>query len=290
MLEPLFPPRVGQVLNLLAAIVLGLAALVPTIVASTSGAISFTLFISLMALGFAARFVGCTIAIAKNEWTMPWLARIASWILFGTAVAMIGAIGAIGVVAGFAGAVVLDAASGFVKKEMEDKPLKPEGRGWWARSRGWIALLAYLGLVALFHVKVAIYLSYGVLLTWSLLGIAFAVALLVSVLGPKASEAWLRAPFEHRLHEKRDEKVADPQRARAEQVLAQLRARGDAGAFLEFVRETAREAELPTPEMQALEARILSNFARAGTKREEDISAALAEVERTLSLRKVSVP
>jgi len=220
---------------------------------------------------------------------MPWLARVASWILFGTAVAMIGAIGAIGVVAGFAGAVVLDAASGFVKKEMEDKPLKPKGRGWWARSRGWIALLAYLGLVALFHVKVAIYLSYGVLLTWSLLGIAFAVALLVSVLGPKASEAWLRAPFEHRLHEKRDEKVADPQRARAEHVLAQLRARGDAGAFLEFVRETAREAELPTPEMQALEARILSNFARAGTKREEDISAALAEVERTLSLRKVSV-
>src|SRR6266850_1692089 len=138
MLEPLFPPRVGQALNLVAALILGVAALIPNIISSTSGTISFTLFISLMALGFAARFVGCTVAIAKASWTMPWLARIASWLLFGTSVAMVGAIGAVGVVAGFAGLVVLDAASGFVKKEVEEKPIKPAGKGWWARWRGWI--------------------------------------------------------------------------------------------------------------------------------------------------------
>jgi hypothetical protein len=81
-------------------------------------------------------------------------------------------------------------------------------------------------------------------------------------------------------------KVADPKRQRAEDVLDAFRARGDAAPFLAFVRSAAQAAELPEADIKALEAQILSSFARAGTNRDADVRAALDEIERILTLRR----
>lgn len=234
----------------------------------------------LFAFAFLARFAGVSHAIGQGHGTMPWLPRVASWAFFGGGVVF--APDAL-VLGAFAGFVALDALGGFVKRPIKEKAARaPRSRKplWWT-----LALVAYLGLVAAFHLLLAAYLPYGVLLTWSLLALAFAVALRVVIAGPKAGEAWLNAPVEHRLHERRERAVKDPTRARAEDVLLQFRARGDAGPFLEFVREAARAADLPEADAAALEQRIVSSFGRAGTRRDEDVKAALEEVERFLSLR-----
>ncbi|HVM45493.1 MAG TPA: hypothetical protein VM582_06115, partial [Candidatus Thermoplasmatota archaeon] len=136
-----------------------------------------------------------------------------------------------------------------------------------------------------FHVLVGRYFPFGILVTWSLLALGFTGYLLVSLRGPKATEAHLLPPFDHRRHERREERVADPQRQRAEQVLVAFRARGDAGPFLDLVREAATSADLKREDVHALEERIRSSFARAGTDRDQDIRAALDEVEKLLTLR-----
>ncbi|HEX2021712.1 MAG TPA: hypothetical protein VHH36_03315, partial [Candidatus Thermoplasmatota archaeon] len=196
---------------------------------------------------------------------------------------MIGMAGSVLTVAAFAAFVVLDAAAGFSRRgEIPDPPArKPNLRPFWIG----LAISLYLGLVAAFWFLVGRYVMHGVLVTWTLLALGFALLLRFAIVGRRAPETWLAAPADHRVHERRVEDVADPQRARAERVLAALRARGDATGFLEVVREAARSADLPDDELRDLEARIVASFARAGTRRDQDIHAALGEIERALLLR-----
>lgn len=259
------------------------AALLSATVTSVGGVVPMVVLAPLIAVGFAIRFGGTTYAIAKGRWGMPWGARGASWVALGLAAALLGLAGSILTVAGFGAFVVLDAMGGFVKRE--EKPLAPKAR---KRRRGLyvtLGVVAYLAGVAAFHAFVGRYFSFGVLLTWALLCFGFCLFLLLSIRGTKASEAHLRAPASHKRHERREEIVADPQRQRAEEVLRSFQARGDAGPFLELVRAAALAADLKPEDVATLEQRILGSFARAGTDRENDVRAALDEVERFLSLR-----
>lgn len=240
---------------------------------------------SLAAAGFLARFAGATAAISRRAWSMPWAMRAASWAFFGLAALLLASAGALVVFAAFGAFVVVDALAGLVKREVTDAPPKPvkkrSWRGFWATT----GVLAYLGAVAAFHGFIGQYLPFGILVTWSLLSLGFTAALLVTLRGPKATEAHLLPPQDHRRHERREERVADPERVRAEAVLDAFRARGDAGPFLDLVRDAARAADLREEDVRALEDRILGAFARAGTDRDADVRSALDEVERFLTLR-----
>lgn len=265
----------------------GLAALALTFVSATvtsvGGVVPMPVLAGLLAVGFLLRFAGTSYAIRRGMWGMPWGWRIASWGAWGTAAALLGMAGAILSAAGFGAFVVVDAIGGFVKREERLPQVKPVR----TRRFPWSALfvVVYLGGVAAFHWFVGQYFAYGVLVSWSLLAFGFALFLYVSLLGPKATEAHLLPPVDHRLHERREERVKDPHRARAEEVLVAFRSRGDAGPFLELVRQAATAAELKLEDVHALEARILHSFARAGTNREQDIQMALDEVDRLLALR-----
>lgn len=215
---------------------------------------------------------------------MGWGPRISSWIPFGLAAVLIGLAGAIVSAATFGAFLVFDTIGGFVKRESRLPAVKPVKR----RTVPWtvLGLMGYLALVALFHLFVGRYLPFGILISWSLLSLGFAGYLLLTLRGPKGSEAHLLPPFDHRRHERREERVADPQRLRAEEVLVAFRSRGDAGPFLDLVRQAARSADLKLEDVHALEERILHSFARAGTDRDQDIRSALDEVERLLALRR----
>lgn len=255
--------------------------------ADVAGTVPVAIVAPLLAFGFLVRFAGVSQAIGQGHGCMPWFPRLASWVLFGAAVIVAGSSGNLGLGL-FAAFVALDAVGGFVKRPV--KPDAPKERKAVSRRGLWwtLALVGYLGLVAAFHVFVGAYLPYGVLVTWALLALAFCFALRLAIVGPKAGEAWMWAPEDHRRHERRETEVKDPTRVRAETVLLQFRARGDAGPFLEYVREAARAADLPAQETAALEQRIVASFGRAGTRRDEDVRAALEEVERFLSLRNAS--
>lgn len=235
-----------------------------------------------LAVGFAVRAGGNFTAAARGEWGMPWGARITSWVAFGIVAGLLGLAGSLFTVAGFAAFVVLDGAAGFVRRETEAKERpKRDWRPFWIGT----AIVLYLALTAVFYLFVGRFFVYGVLATWCILAFGFALLLRLSMVGPKAPETWLAAPKDHRVHERREEKVADPQRKRAEAVLLAFRARGDATPFLEFVREAARNADLKEEDIQALENRMFASFARVGTRRDEDVIAALDEVERILALK-----
>lgn len=237
----------------------------------------------LVALGFAVRFAGLTWAVAHRRWSMPWGYRATSWGLIGVAAVLLGLAGSLFTVAAFGAFVVLDALAGLVKRDPTPAAPGPVR----AKRRWWIplAVAAYLAGAAAFHLLVGAYLPFGVLLTWSLLALGFSATLLLALNGPKAGERWLHAPADHKAHERREEPVADPQRERAQEVLLAFRARGDAGPFLALVREAAAAADLAEEDVRRLEERILASFARAGTDREQDVRAALDEVENLLSLR-----
>lgn len=254
------------------------------IMGEVAGSVPVALIAPLFAFAFLARFAGVSHAIGQGHGTMPWFPRGASWVLFGAGVALAGGGGGL-VLGAYLGFLALDAVGAFVKRPLKEKAARARSPG--SRRALWrtLAVVGYLGLVAAFHFLLGVHLPFGVLVTWSLLALAFCVVLRVALAGPKAGEAWLHAPSDHRRHERRELRVQDPARARAEAVLLQFRARGDAGPFLEFVREAARAADLPPAEAAALEQRIAASFGRAGTGRDDDAKAALEEVERSLSLR-----
>ncbi|HET6403467.1 MAG TPA: hypothetical protein VFH78_02370 [Candidatus Thermoplasmatota archaeon] len=271
-------------LNLLAGLgTLALTLLSATVIVSVNDVVPISVLAGLLAAGFFIRFGGTTLAIRQGRWGMGWGSRIGSWIPFGLAAVLIGLAGAVVSAATFGAFLVIDTLGGFVKRESKLPEAKPAKK----RSVPWVllVLVAYLALVSAFHLFVGRYLPFGVLVTWSLLAAGFCTYLLVTLRGLKGGEAHLLPPFDHRRHERREERVVDPQRQRAEDVLVAFRARGDAGPFLDLVREAARSADLKLEDVHALEERILRSFARAGTDRDQDIRAALDEVETLLTLR-----
>lgn len=285
-LEPVAPPRVGQALNLLGLLLVAGASLTSATLVSVSGVVPLVSIGVLLALGFLSRFIGITMAKVRDQWTMPWTPRVLSWVAFGVATTLVALIGAARLMFVFGAFVAIDAATAFVKREVKHKaPAKRSGRSLWSRIKFPLFATLYIGAVAAFHFLVGIYLPYGVLVTWTLLALGFCIVLRSLLVAEKADEAWLHAPRDHKLHERREETVADPQRERAKQVLQALQARGDAAGFLEFVRTAAQDAGLGPSDVAALEQRILASLARAGTRREADVETALAEVERFLSPR-----
>lgn len=255
-------------------------------ITSVNSVVPVSVLAGLLSLGFFIRFAGVSLAIRQGRWGMGWGPRIASWIPFGLAAILIGLAGAVISAATFGAFLVIDTIGGFVKRDGALPAVKPVKK----RAFPWavFGLIVYLALVAAFHVFVGRYLPFGVLISWSLLALGFCGYLLLALRGPKGSEAHLLPPFDHRRHERREERVADPQRLRAEEVLVAFRARGDAGPFLDLVRQAARSADLKMEDVAALEERILRSFARAGTDRDQDIRTALDEVEQLLALRRSS--
>lgn len=271
-------------LNLLGGLAaLGLTFLSAT-VTSVGGVVPMPVLASLLAAGFLIRFGGTSFAIREGRWGMGWGARVGSWLCFGPGAILLGLAGAVLSVVAFGAFVVVDGIGGFVKREERVERVKPARK----RRMPWasLAVVAYLGAVAAFHVFLGAYLPFGILLTWSLLALGFCAFLLLALRGPKGTENHLLPPVDHRRHERREEHVADPQRARAEEVLVAFRARGDAGPFLQLVREAATAADLKLEDVHALESRILTSFARAGTGRDADVATALDEVETLLALRR----
>lgn len=258
-------------------------------VAATSveigGTIPLIVVAPALALGFTARFFGSSLAAARGAWGMPWGARVTSWLLIGIGAYFAWSGGSLLAVAAYAAFVVLDFASGFVKREGEaTQRERPSLRPMWTT----VGIAAYLTFTFAFWFLVGRFVTHGVLITWTILAFGFALLLRLTLPGAKAGEAWLRAPVDHRRHERREQVVIDPQRTRAEQALASFRNGGDATAFLSLVRDAAASADLPDAERAALEKRILASFARAGTRRDQDLIAALDEVERALALRGAS--
>jgi hypothetical protein len=274
---------VGQVLNLLGGLAaLGLTFLSAT-VTSVGGVVPMPVLASLLAAGFFIRFGGTTYAMREGRWGLGGGARVSSWFAFGLGAILLGLAGAVLSVVAFGAFLVIDGIGGFVKREERVASVKPRRKV----SVPWVGLsvVVYLGAVAAFHVFLGAYLPFGVLLTWSLLALGFSGFLLLSLRGPKGTENHLLPPADHRRHERREERVADPQRARADAVLVAFRSRGDAGPFLALVREAAVAADLKLEDVHALEDKILRSFARAGTGRDADIVTALDEVEALLRLR-----
>lgn len=255
-----------------------------TVITSVNSVVPVSVLAGLLSMGFFVRFAGVSVAIRQGKWGMSWGPRISSWIPFGLAAVLIGLAGAVVSAATFGAFLVIDTIGGFVNRDGGAPALKPAKK----RAFPWAALglILYLALVGAFHFFVGQYLPFGILISWSLLALGSSAYLLVALRGPKGTEAHLLPPFDHRRHERREERVADPQRQRAEDVLVAFRARGDAGPFLDLVREAARSADLKMEDVAALEERILHSFARAGTGRDQDIRTALDEVERLLALRR----
>jgi hypothetical protein len=272
------------VLNVLGAAFSALAFLLSTTVTTVGGAIPIFALTPPLALGFAARAGGISYAINRGRAVMPWFPRVLSWVFFGLAALLVGLSGARVVVGLYGGFVVLDFAAAWSRRELREK--KERSAFPYRRVLLTLAAIAYAGLVVAFQLFYARYLSQGELITWTLIALGFAGALRLWVGGPRAGEAWLFAPSDHKRHARRILKVADPKRQRAEDVLDAFRARGDAAPFLAFVRSAAQAAELPEADIKALEAQILSSFARAGTNRDADVRAALDEIERILTLRR----
>ena len=275
-------PRTGMGLNVIGASAAVGATLLSATVTTLNGVVPMVILSPLVALAFVARIAGCGVAASRGIRAMPWGFRATSWVFFGLAAALLGFGGSLVVVALFGAFVALDAAAGLVKRDETPRPRR-SAKGLWARVRVPLFVSLYLVGVAAFHLLVGVYLPYGTLITWTLLALLFAIAVRATLNGVKAPEPALLAPLDHKLHERREEKVEDPHRQRAEEVLLALKARGDAGAFLEFVREAARSADLPATDIARLEERILASFGRARTSRDDDVRAALAEVESFLS-------
>jgi hypothetical protein len=273
-------------LNVVGAVAAAFAFLLSTTVTTVGGVVPVPLLAPLLVLGFGLRAGGVTFAISKGRAVMPWTPRVSSWIFFGAAALLLGTSGSMYVFALFAAFVVLDFAAGWSKRELEPKEAKEKKRVAWRRALLVAAAIGYAAFVVAFQLFYARYLSQGALITWSLIALGFAVALRFWLVGPKAGDAWLFAPRDHKRHVRREARVADPKRARADEVLDAFRARGDAAPFLQFVRDSATAADLPADDVRALESRILASFARAGTNRDADVRAALDEIERILSLRR----
>ena len=289
MLEPLVPPRAGRALNVVGAALCAFAGLLASTVTTVNGVVPIVFLAPPLALAFATRAGGLSYAISRGRGVMPWAPRVVSWVLFGLAALLIGLSGSKYAIAACAAFIVLDLAAGYGKREVAAKEAKERRPFPYKRVLLVTAAIAYAGLVVAFQLTFARYLSQGQLLTWSLIALGFAVALRIWLGGSRAGQAWLFAPVDHKRHERRVERVVDPKRARAEDLLQAFKARGDAGPFLAFVRESARAADLPVEDVQTLERRIIQSFARAGTNRDADVRAALDQVEEFLSLRKSNV-
>ncbi|GEM_PF-6386839 len=273
-------------LNLAGAGLSAFAFLLSTTVTTVSGVIPVTILAPLLVVAFGLRVAGISHALSNGRAVMAWSPRVASWVFFGAAALLLGLSGSKYVVALFAAFLVLDFAAGWTKRDLDEKGAKERKAFPYRKALLVAAAIGYAALVAAFQILYARYLSYGELITWALIGAGFAVALRLWLAGPKAGDAWLFAPRDHRRHERREARVLDPKRVRAEAVLDAFRARGDAAPFLQFVRDSATAADLAEEDVRALESRILASIARAGTNRDADARAALDEVERILSLRR----
>ena len=242
-----------------------------------------------IALALVTRGIGAWIAAHRERRAMSWTPRVLSWLFLAAGAFFFALAGSVVALLGFLGFVALDAAAGIAhrppkeEKTREKKPF-PHRQVWTT-----VAALAYAGLVVAFHILVAPYFSFGTLLTWTLVALGFSVAIRIIVAGKKAGEAWLRAPMDHRRHERRERAIEDPERARAVRALDAFRARGDATPLLELVRESALAAGLAETDAARIQERIMTSFARAGTNRDADLREALDEVERFLTSRPVDV-
>jgi thiamine transporter ThiT len=275
-------------LNVAGAILAAFAFLLSTTVTTVGGVVPVPILAPLLVIAFALRAGGISYAISRGRAVMPWATRVASWVFFGGAVLLLGVSGSKYVVAILAAFLVLDFAAGWSKRELheKEKATKEKRRVAYRRAALIAAAIGYAAFVVAFQVFYARYLPQGAAITWTLIALGFAFALRLWLVGPKASDPWLFAPADHKRHQRREARVVDPKRARAEEVLDAFRARGDAAPFLQFVRDSATAADLPADDVRALESRILASFARAGTNRDADVRAALDEIERILSLRR----
>lgn len=258
-----------------------------TTVTSVSGSVPIIILAPALALGFTARFFGNSIALARNQWGMPWGGRITSWLAFGLAAYLMWTAGSLFAIAAFTAFIVLDAAAGFVRREVEEKDRKPlDLRPLWIGT----GITIYLGLTAAFWFLAGRYFVYGVLTTWTILAFGFALLLRLTMVGPKAGENWLRAPMDHRRHERREQPVRDEQRERANEVARAFLSTGDPAALLDTLRDAARAADVSESDLRALEARVLQVIGRGDDKRKERFAAAIKEAESFLALRGTPIP
>lgn len=287
MLEPFVTARTGRALNLGgAAVILLFTGFAP---GAMIGAVPMLFLGPAIAAALLARGAGAWYAAHRERRSMPWLPRVLSWILLAAGVLFFALAGSLGGIVAYVGFVVLDAAAGIAHrppKEESERARKP-----FPHRQVWlsVAALAYAGLVVAFQILGAPYFSYGTLITWSMIALGFAFAFRMMIVGKKAGEAWLRAPLDHRRHQRRERAIEDPERVRAVAAIEAFRARGDATAFLGIVRESAASAGLAEADISRLEERIMGSFARAGTDREADLRAALDEIDRLLSTRALDV-
>jgi len=271
----------------MAMIAAGALTLLSSTVTSVGGTVPMPILALLLATGFAIRFGGLTAAIHDGRAAMGWGTRVTSWFPLGAASALLGLAGSIATVAGFGAFVVLDAVAGVAKSEATTE-VRPKRQARFQARKVILptVVVLYLAGVVAFQIFIAAFLPYGTLLSWTLLSLGFSLLVMVSVRGPKADDAALHPPTEHRRHTRRETQVEDPERRRVIDALGAFRARGDAAGFLTFIRQAAQDADLPEADTEALEASILASFSRAGTNRDADVRAALERVEEVLSLRR----
>lgn len=287
MLEPILRPQAGIALNGLGTVLATASIFIPETVTTSGGTVPFFILMPPLAIALGIRTAALASAVHSGRWTMSWTPRVISWLGIGATCGLLGLSGSASAVAALGAFIAIDAAGGFVKRDPEDRVKPPSRVSLWARAKMPLLVTLYLGFVAAVHFLFSIYLPFGTLVTWSLIAFGFCVLLRFTLVGAKAPEAMLRAPDDHRIHEHREEAVQDPHRQRAEEILLRLRHQGDSAPFLRLVAEAATYADLPPKEADALVARIGSAFTRAGTRREQDVAAALDALDESLSPRNV---
>lgn len=260
-------------------------------VTTASGYVSLLTLMPFAAGAYFVRAIGCAYAERRNDTAMAWAPRILSWALLSVVGILLGLTGSAAAIAALGAFIVLDAAGAFAKQApTEPVPRRKRRRGSiWARTKLPLLTMLYLTLTAIVHITVSVYLPFGTLVTWSMLALGFGLLLRFTLAGPKAHENDMRAPQDHRRHQRREETIPDPQRQHADIVLRDLRATGDAKPILDIILQAARAAELPENEIAELERRVNATFTRAGTRRDDDLHAALAEIETRLTLNRREV-
>lgn len=283
MLEPFVRPRGGLALNAFGAILCVAGLFMDAGVTSAAGEVPGVVIMPLLITFFVVRVVGIQAGVWRELAEMPWGYRFTSWGALALALLVLGLLTTRGGAIFFGVVVALDAAGALAPRrpgEAQDRDYS--GLTAWMRRRAiWVGALYVFGL-AVVHFVFALGVPYGPLLDWAYVVAGFALLMRFGAIGRREPDAAALPPAPHRVHEARVADLPDPLARGATDACDAFLRGGDAGPLMDVVRDVARHAHLDPPAARDLESRVFAALARAGTAREDDLSAAIAALEDAL--------
>lgn len=282
MLESVLRPRPAQFLYGAFAVAAGLAIFTGGEVSTSQGAVPFTIVMPVLAVFFAVRLAGLTVAVVRGGDRMDWISRAISWI------ALAGVFFVLNVLTSAAGAVALAAfvaldaiAGAFAPRR--DGTRGPSRLSAFSAKRWPYVALAYAALVIALHFLVFPRFNATWLLDWAALTLGFSAAAFFALAWPQGAEESVRAPADHRRHARVERPSEDPRLKTSEEAARAFLFEGDAEPLMSLARDLAAYANATPAEAKRLEVRVMQQLARPGTRREDDLEAALAALESHFS-------